>query len=79
MKNRILKREGVYRTLSLVSIVISVFIKDLNYKMSLLILGCLGLIIISCIKNEKITAIIYLCLTIAALIGYYTLKPQISL
>lgn len=71
MKELILKRERVLHFLSLGLVAVSLFLKDPFQKMSLLVLGILGLLLLSVLKKQKILIIIYAVLIIAAGIFFY--------
>lgn len=80
MREYILKRERILHVLSLLSIVVSVFLKEINMKFALLVLGIFGLIAISSAKRNKVTTIIYVILLVLAFIGYYLIETgKISL
>lgn len=80
MKELILKRERVLHFLSLGLIAVSLFLKDPFQKMSLLVVGILGLLILSILKNQKILISIYLGLLIAAgIFFYYLTKGNVKL
>ncbi|KIA86096.1 hypothetical protein [Kaistella jeonii] len=71
MKELILKRERIFHFLSLGLVAVSLFLKDPFQKMSLLVLGILGLLLLSVLKKQKILIIIYVVLLISAGIFFY--------
>lgn len=71
MKNYILKKGGIFHFLSLGLIAASLFLKAPFEKMIALLVGILGLLILSLIKKQKILVIIYLILFLAAGTFYY--------
>lgn len=71
MKELILKRERVLHFLSLGLIAVSLFIKDPVQKIIVLVVGILGLLLLSAIKKQKILVILYFSLLIAAGVFYY--------
>lgn len=78
MKEYLLKREAVFRLSSLLLVVASVFINDLNMKMALVVLGILGLILVSWAKGQKVVVWIFTILLVAAgVVYYYSLHPEV--
>lgn len=73
MKEIILKRERVVHLLSLGLIAVSLFLKDPNQKMSVLVVGILGILLLSILKKQKILTIIYVVLLLAAGIFFYVM------
>lgn len=71
MREYILKREKFFHLMSLVAIVVSVFLNDINMKFAVLVLGILGLISIAMAKQNKIMMIIYFLMLILASVGFY--------
>ena len=71
MKKYILRRDGVFRLLSLMAVAVSVFLPDLYMKMGLLLLGILGLAVVSYAKEQKIGLIIFSVAFITTLIVCY--------
>ncbi len=67
MKKYIIKREKIFHLLSLMSVAASIFTSEFLIKMGLVVLGVLGLFIVSLAKGNKSTIIIYSALLIAAL------------
>lgn len=74
MKKFILKREIIIRFFSLLLVVASVFIDEIELKITLLILGISGLIGIYFAKGQKSTAIIFFILLILAVVIYYLIS-----
>ena len=73
MKELILKRERVLHFLSLGLIAVSLFLKDPFQKIIVLVVGILGLLLLSILKKQKILVIIYAVLLLAAGIFFYYL------
>lgn len=73
MKDLILKRERIFHFLSLGFIAVSLFLKDPFQKMSLLVVGILGLLFLSVLKKQKMLIIIYAVLLLAAAAFFYYL------
>ncbi len=73
MKELILKRERIFHFLSLGIIAVSLFLKDPFQKMGLLVVGILGLLILSALKKQKILVSVYAALLVAAAIFFYYL------
>ncbi len=72
MKAYLLRRERVLHLVSLMLVVASVFVDEYLTKIGLVLLGILGLILISYAKDKKTTMLIYSVLFLAALVyGYY--------
>ncbi len=71
MKAYILKRERILHVLSLLAIVASVFLKEINMKIVLLAVGIIGLTVISAAKGNKTTTAIYALLLILAFVGFF--------
>ena len=71
MRDYILKREKIIHILSLVTVVASVFLQELNLKFALLVLGIFGLLAIASAKRNKTTTIIFILLLVLACVGYY--------
>ncbi|WP_373708619.1 hypothetical protein [Kaistella sp.] len=71
MKEYILQKERIFHFLSLALIAGSMFIPEPMQKLIVLVLGILGLLILSALKKQKILVIIYLVLFFAAGIFYY--------
>ncbi|MBF8456604.1 hypothetical protein IV494_05355 [Kaistella sp. G5-32] len=71
MKELILRRERVLHFLSLGLVAVSLFLKDPFQKMGLLVVGILGLLLLSVLKKQKILIIIYIVLLIGAGIFFY--------
>ena len=73
MKELILKRERIFHFLSLGIIAVSLFLKDPFQKMGLLVVGILGLLILSALKKQTILVSVYAALLVAAAIFFYYL------
>ena len=73
MKEVILKREQIFHFLSLGIIAVSLFLKDPFQKMGLLVVGILGLLILSALKKQTILVSVYAALLVAAAIFFYYL------
>ncbi|MEC5156778.1 hypothetical protein RCH13_000673 [Chryseobacterium sp. MP_3.2] len=73
MRALILKRERIFHFLCLGMIAASLFLKDPFFKMSLLLLGILGLLILSALKKQKILIMVYSALLVAAGVFFYYL------
>lgn len=71
MKNYLLKRHAVIHLLSLMAIVASAFIEDPLTKIPLLLVGIIGLFVVSLVKGKKIVTYIYGALLLVALVGGY--------
>ncbi len=70
MKEYILKREMVFRLVSLLFVVASVFLKDSLMKFALLLVGVLGLVVIAYAKGQKSLVILFSILLLIAIVGY---------
>jgi len=80
MREKILKRERIFHFLSLGIIAVSLFLKDPFQKMSLLVVGILGLLILSVLKKQMILIMIYTGLLFAAVIFFFYLtKGNVAL
>ena len=76
MKDLILKRERIFHFLSLGLIAVSLFLKEPAQKVSVLVLGILGLLLLSILKQQKILIWVYLALLIAAGIFSYIMTKD---
>lgn len=76
MKNLILKRERIFHFLSLGLIAVSLFLEEPAQKVSVLVLGILGLLLLSILKQQKILIWVYLALLIAAGIFSYIMTKD---
>lgn len=75
MKEYILRREKILHFFSLLFIAGSVFTKEVQYKIYLVLTGVAILFILSVFKGHKITSIIYgVLLVIAVIASYYIMK-----
>ena len=80
MKELILKRERVFHFLSLGIIAASLFLKDPFLKVSFLVLGILGLLILSVLKKQNIQIILYgVLLLLAITFFFYLTKGNVEL
>lgn len=77
MKEYILRREAFLRLFSLVLVVVSVFLTNQLYKMVLLVLGVIGLILVSYAKGQKALLFIFSFLLILAFVGYFLISRGI--
>lgn len=73
MKEFILKRERIFHFLSLAIIALSLFLKVPEQKLGTLIIGILGLLLLSFFKNQKYLIWVYAILIIAAGVFYYVM------
>lgn len=71
MKDLILKRERIFHFFSLALIAVSMFLKDPLQKVSILVLGIVGLLILSILKKQKALIIVYAVLAVAAVVFFY--------
>ena len=71
MRAYILKREKFFHLMSLVAIVVSVFMQDINMKFGVLVLGILGLISIAVAKRNRVMMSIYFIMLLLACVGFY--------
>lgn len=71
MKELILRRERIFHFLSLALIAVSMFLKEPVQKVTILMLGILGLLILSVLKKQKALIIVYAILAVAALVFFY--------
>jgi len=78
MKELILKRERVFHFLSLGLIAASLFLKDPVQKITILIVGILGLLFLSILKKQKILVWVYLVLMAGAAIAFYLMHKDNS-
>ena len=76
MKNLILKRERIFHFLSLGLIAVSLFLEEPAQKVSVLVLGILGLLLLSILKQQKILIWVYVALLIAAGIFSYIMTKD---
>lgn len=76
MKDLILKRERIFHFLSLGLIAVSLFLEEPAQKVSVLVLGILGLLLLSILKQQKILIWVYLALLIAAGIFSYIMTKD---
>ena len=70
MKELLLKRERIFHFFALGLIAVSLFLKDPFEKMSLLMVGILGLLFLSVLKKQKMLILIYSILLLAA-VGFF--------
>lgn len=71
MKELILKRERILHFLSLGLIAVSLFLKEPIQKIIVLVVGILGLFLLSILKKQKALIIIYAVLIVAAFVFFY--------
>lgn len=71
MKDLILKRERIFHFFSLALIAVSMFLKDPLQKVSILVLGIVGLLILSILKKQKALITVYAVLAVAAVVFFY--------
>lgn len=71
MKDLILKRERIFHFFSLALIAFSMFLKDPLQKVSILVLGIVGLLILSILKKQKALITVYAVLAVAAVVFFY--------
>ncbi len=71
MREFILKREGVVRLVSLMMIAVSVFVDEKEIKIGALLIGILGLIMISSFKKQKVQAVIFTILLVVSIAIVY--------
>lgn len=71
MREFILKREGVVRLVSLMMIAVSVFGDEKEIKIAALLIGILGLIMISSFKKQKVQAVIFTILLVVSIAIVY--------
>ncbi len=71
MTEKILKREPWIRIACLVIIAASVFMRDLNEKIILLIPGIAGLLLLAVLKKQKALVIIFILLLLIAVGGVF--------
>lgn len=71
MRDLILKREGLIRIFCLVLIAVSVFIKNLDEKILLLIPGIAGLLCVAIFKKQRILTIVFTLLLVVSIAGYF--------
>lgn len=71
MKELILKRERILHFLSLGLIAVSLFLKEPIQKIIVLVVGILGLFLLSILKKQKALIIIYAVLIVAAFGFFY--------
>ena len=71
MKELILRRERIFHFLSLALIAVSMFLKEPVQKVTILMLGIIGLLILSALKKQKALIIVYAILAVAALVFFY--------
>lgn len=76
MKDLILKRERIFHFLSLGLIAVSLFLEEPAQKVSVLVLGILGLLLLSILKQQKILIWVYVALLIAAGIFSYIMTKD---
>ena len=76
MKDLILKRERIFHFLSLGLIAVSLFLEEPAQKVSVLVLGILGLLLLSILKQHKILILVYVALLIAAGIFSYIMTKD---
>ena len=76
MKNLILKRERIFHFLSLGLIAVSLFLEEPAQKVSVLVLGILGLLLLSILKQQKILIWVYVALLMAAGIFSYIMTKD---
>jgi hypothetical protein len=76
MKELVLKRERIFHLLSLGLIAVSLFLEEPAQKVTVLVLGILGLLLLSILKQQKILIGIYLALLIAAGIFSYIITKD---
>ena len=76
MKDLILKRERIFHFLSLGLIAVSLFLEESAQKVTVLVLGILGLLLLSILKQQKILIWVYLALLIAAGIFSYIMTKD---
>lgn len=76
MKELVLKRERIFHLLSLGLIAVSLFLEEPVQKVTVLVLGILGLLLLSILKQQKILIGIYLALLIAAGIFSYIITKD---
>ena len=76
MKDLILKRERIFHFLSLGLIAVSLFLEEPAEKVSVLVLGILGLLLLSILKQQKILIWVYVALLIAAGIFSYIMTKD---
>ena len=76
MKDLILKRERIFRFLSLGLIAVSLFLEEPAQKVSVLVLGILGLLLLSILKQQKILIWVYVALLMAAGIFSYIMTKD---
>jgi hypothetical protein len=78
MKDLILKRERIFNFLSLGLIAVSLFLEEPAQKVTVLVLGILGLLLLSILKQQKILIWVYLALLITAGIFSYIITKEHS-
>lgn len=71
MRDLTLKREGLIRIFCLVLIAVSVFIKNLDEKILLLIPGIAGLLCLAIFKKQRMLAIVLTLLLLVSIAGYF--------
>lgn len=77
MKDLILKRERIFHFLSLGLIAVSLlFLEEPAQKVSVLVLGILGLLLLSILKQQKILIWVYVALLMAAGIFSYIMTKD---
>lgn len=80
MKELILKRERILHFLSLGLIAVSLFLKEPIQKIIVLVVGILGLFLLSLLKKQKALIIIYAVLIVAAFgFFYWMIKDTLTL
>lgn len=71
MKDLILRRERIFHFFSLALIAVSMFLKDPIQKVTILVMGIVGLLILSILKKQKALITVYAVLAIAAVVFFY--------
>lgn len=71
MKDLILKRERIFHFFSLALIAVSMFLKEPIQKVTILVLGIVGLLILSILKKQKALITVYAVLAVAAVVFFY--------
>lgn len=76
MKELILKRERIFHFFSLALIAVSMFLKEPIQKVTILVMGIVGLLILSILKKQKALITVYAVLAVAAVVFFYWMSRE---